>query len=44
LEGLGIVTPENYPASPKLSSAMLLSWLVGEISKLYKEADEIPNA
>jgi hypothetical protein len=40
LDGLGIVTPENYPASPKLSSAMLLSWLMGEITTLFKEADE----
>jgi hypothetical protein len=44
LDGLGIVTPENYPASPKLSSAMLLSWLMGEITTLFKEADEVPNA
>jgi hypothetical protein len=44
LEGLEIITPENYPASPKLSSALLLSWLMGEITSLFKEADEIPNA
>ena len=44
LEGLGIVTPDNFPASPKISRALLVSWLMGEITKIYKEADEVPNA
>ena len=44
LEGLGIVTPENYPATPKLASALLLAWLMKEITELFNEADEIPNA
>jgi len=44
LEGLEIVTPDNFPASPKLSSAMLLAWLTKEITALFNEADEIPNA
>lgn len=41
LEGLD---KDNFPATPKVSRIELLSWLMGEISKLYNEADEIPNA
>ncbi len=37
-------TPETFPSTPLVSSAQLLSWLVGEISKLFEEAEEIPNA
>lgn len=45
LEGLpAVVTAENFPGSPKMDSARLLSWIIGEISKLYTEAEEVPNA
>jgi len=44
LEGLQNVSQSNYPATPKLASAELTSWLVSEITKLYQEAEEIPNA
>jgi len=44
LEGLGNVTPDNFPATPKLSSASLALWLSNAITDLYREADEIPNA
>jgi len=40
LEGLD---KDNFPATPKQSRIELISWLITEISKLYKEADEIPN-
>lgn len=36
--------PDNFPATPKLSRIQLLSWIMSEITNLYKEADEIPNA
>jgi len=36
--------PGYFPATPKVSSAKLLGWLVEEILKLYQEADEVPNA
>jgi len=36
--------PGYFPATPKVSSAKLLAWLLEEILSLYKEADEIPNA
>jgi hypothetical protein len=35
--------PQKPPATPRLSIAQLVSWLVGEISTLYTEADEVPN-
>lgn len=41
LEGLD---KDNFPATPKVSRIELISWLMGEISKLYNEADKIPNA
>ena len=44
LDGLRVVTPDNFPATPKLSSARLALWLSDEITNLYREADEIPNA
>jgi len=44
LAGLGNVTPDNFPGSPKVSRALLFSWLMDEVVKLYREAEEIPNA
>lgn len=36
-------TPETFPLSPKLGSDSLLSWLVGEILKIYYGELEVPN-
>jgi len=38
------VTTDNFPASPRLSSAKMIAWLIEEISALVNEADESPNA
>ena len=35
--------PENFPATPRQSRLELMNWLMTEITKLYKEADEVPN-
>lgn len=37
-------TAGNFPATPAQSAARLIAWLIQEISSLYREADEIPNA
>lgn len=37
------ITPETFPGSPRIASAQLLGWLIGEISKLYSEAESLPN-
>lgn len=44
LEGLGQVISNTFPASPKIAAADLFVWLVNEITDLFKDADEIPNA
>jgi len=36
--------PQNFPATPRQSRVRLFAWLITEITNLYKEADEIPNA
>ena len=36
--------PENFPATPRQSRIDLFIWIISEITKLYSEADEIPNA
>jgi len=36
--------PENFPATPRQSRIDLINWIVSEITKLYKDAEEIPNA
>ena len=38
------VTADNFPGTPKMAVAQLVAWLVGELTKLYNEADEVPNA
>lgn len=44
IEGLQeIVTPDTFPGTPKIASAQLISWLIGEISGLYSEAEQVPN-
>lgn len=35
---------DSFPSTPRQSVALLIDWLVGEITALYKEADEIPLA
>lgn len=37
-------TLENFPATPKQSSAFLIAWIIGEISSLYEEGQDIPLA
>lgn len=37
-------TPDNWPASPRRSSARLIAWLVTEISGQYDEETPDPNA
>lgn len=38
------VTVDSFPATPPKSCAQLIAWLIGEISTLFREAEEIPNA
>lgn len=38
------VTAENFPFTPALASAKLASWIIGEVARLFAEAEEIPNA
>ena len=35
---------DNFPSTPRASVASLIDWLVGEITALYQEADEVPLA
>ena len=44
IEGLGQLTPDNFPSTPIVSSSLLVAWLLGEIVKLFRDGDEIPNA
>ena len=37
-------TPDTFPATPRRSIGMLLVWLIGEISAIITEDDELPNA
>lgn len=37
-------TIDDFPATPKQSSALLIAWVIGEINKLYEEGQEIPLA
>lgn len=37
-------TPDTFPTSPRVSAMKLFAWLLGEVMKLYQEAEEIPNA
>ena len=43
LEGLGDLTPDNFPANPRKSSTQLVAWLVDEIINLFTEDEEVPN-
>jgi hypothetical protein len=44
LDGLGHVTPETFPATPRRASVELLAWLLNEVGKLIAEEEEVPNA
>lgn len=44
LEGLSQPTLENFPSTPRISSARLVAWLANEINALYSEGEELPNA
>jgi hypothetical protein len=35
--------PENFPATPRQSRVDLIGWIISEITKLYKEENEVPN-
>jgi len=39
-----VVTAETFPATPAESSALLVSWILEEVIKLYGESEEVPNA
>jgi hypothetical protein len=43
LEGLGALSVDNFPATPRQASAQLVAWLIGEIANLFKEAETVPN-
>lgn len=38
------VTPDTFPATPQRAVANLVGWLTQEITALFNEGDEIPNA
>jgi len=46
LEGLGELTPDTFPASPRKASIELINWLISEITRIYvgEEAKADPNA
>lgn len=37
------VTPETFPATPRVASGRLLRWLIEQITALIVEADDVPN-
>ena len=37
------LTFETFPATPAISSARLIEWLIGEIGKLINDEGEVPN-
>ena len=45
LEGYGTLTPDNFPATPRLAAVSLVGWLVGEVNKIVTGAgtDSLPN-
>jgi hypothetical protein len=43
LEGMAD-PPDPFPATPSVSSAQLLSWLFREVTALFMEDTEVPNA
>jgi len=45
LEGMGDITPDTFPATPRKESVELITWLTNEISRIYigEEAKADPN-
>ena len=37
-------TPDTFPATPVAASMQLIGWLITEITVLFREAEEVPNA
>ena len=37
------VTLESFPATPPVSVARLIAWLVDELAKAFEEAETVPN-
>ena len=45
LDGLPeTLTKDTFPGTPRIPSVELIAWLVEEISKLFIEANDVPNA
>lgn len=46
LDGLGELTPDTFPATPRNKSIELINWLMGEITRIYvgEEEKSDPNA
>lgn len=40
LEGLGDLTPDTFPASPRMKSIELITWLTNEIARIYTGEEE----
>lgn len=40
LEGLGQLTPDNFPATPRAKSVELITWLTNEVSRVYVGEEE----
>jgi hypothetical protein len=43
LEGLGDLTPDTFPATPRRQSIELINWLIGEITAIYTGEEEKAN-
>lgn len=41
---LGDLSADTFPATPRKASAELLAWLVGAVTALYNDAEDVPNA
>lgn len=42
--GLEGFSPDPFQSTPRKAVIDLLSWLITEITKLYEDAEEVPNA
>lgn len=40
LEGLGDLTPDTFPATPRMKSVELINWLTKEITAIYTGEEE----
>ncbi len=43
LEGLGDLTPDMFPATPRVKSVELITWLTNEIARIYMGEEEKAN-